>query len=81
MVADTLTALSQRDEAFWIGLGLLVAGALVSSFTQSSNPPVGEVLGILGATALAVRLLVGLYEIFRTSAEAGRTGYREGRDN
>ena len=81
MVADTLTALSQRNEAFWIGLGLLFTGALVSSFVQISNPPVGEILGILGVTVLAVRLLVGLYKILRTSAKAGRTGYHESKQD
>ncbi|RZV12537.1 hypothetical protein BDK88_0075 [Natrinema hispanicum] len=81
MVADTLTALSQRNEAFWIGLGLLFTGALVSSFVQISNPPVGEILGILGVTVLAVRLLVGLYKILRTSAKAGRTGYQESKQD
>jgi len=81
MVAGTLTALSQRNEAFWIGLGLLIAGALVSSFTQITSPPVGEMLGILGVTVLAVRLLVGISTILRTSVKAGRTGYQEGKQN
>ncbi len=74
MEEDTLTALSQRESAFWIALALIVVGSFVSNSGQF-----GDMLVALGMTIIVVRVLVAFYRIFRTSAIAGKIGYKQGK--
>ncbi len=78
MSAPTLTALSRHDEAFWIGLALLLGGSFLSD-PVSTAPSVGNVLVALGGVVLVVRVLVAAVSILRTTVLAGWFGYREGR--
>ncbi len=78
MSTPTLTALSQRNEAFWIGLGLMVLGAILSANAPPGEVGVGTVLGGLGTLIIITRVLVALYRIFRTAITAGVVGYWEG---
>lgn len=78
MGAPTLTALSQRDEAFRIGLALPPGGSFPSD-PVSTDPSVGNVLAALGGVILTARVLVAAVSILETTAVAGWFGYREGR--
>ncbi|MFD1514859.1 hypothetical protein [Halomarina rubra] len=82
MSRQTLTALSQRDEAFWVGLGCLLLGsALASGATPDAVTGVqrlGSVLAAFGTLVIVVRIAVAVFRLFRTTAAAGRLGYAEG---
>jgi hypothetical protein len=77
-MAETLTALSQRNEAFWIGLGVFLLGAITPESLLFAGVELPRTLVFIGGGILFVRLFVGIYRILRTTAKAGRTGYREG---
>lgn len=79
MPDDTLTALSQRPEAFWIGLALLLGGGLVPDGILFAGHELGWLLMTLGGLIITVRLLVGIFRILRNTALAGWIGYTEGK--
>lgn len=74
MEDDSLTALSQREGAFWFAVGLIAVGSLVSSSFESGSTLVG-----LGMAILVVRVLVAFHRILQTSGKAGKVGYEEGK--
>lgn len=76
-MAETLTALSQRNEAFWIGLGLFLLGVITPEGLLFAGVELSRTLVIIGGGILLVRLFVGIYRILYTTATAGTTGYRE----
>lgn len=78
-MADTLTELSQRDEAFWIGLALFLLGVVTPETFLLGGIELSRVLIWIGGGILLVRVLVGICRILRTTAEAGVFGYREGK--
>jgi len=77
-MADTLRALSQRREAFWIGLTLLALGALAPRSLPLGGIELSRVLLVIGAGILLTRHAVGVVSILSTTARAGLAGYREG---
>jgi hypothetical protein len=80
-MAESLTALSQRNEVFWIGLTLLLLGVLTPETLSLGGIGLSRVLIILGGGILLVRVLVGLARFLATTAKAGIAGYREGKNN
>lgn len=80
-MAETLTELSQRNEAFWIGLALFLLGVSTPDTLLLGGIELSRILIWVGGGILMVRILVGIYRILRTSAEEGVTGYREGNQN
>lgn len=80
-MAKTLTELSQRNEAFWIGLTLFLLGVITPESLLLGGLELSRVLIWVGGGILMVRVLVGIYRILRTTAEAGVFGYREGKQN
>jgi uncharacterized membrane protein len=80
-MAETLTELSQRNEAFWIGLALFLLGVVTPENLLLEGIELSRVLIWIGGGILLVRVLVGIFRILRTTAEAGVFGYREGRRN
>jgi uncharacterized membrane protein len=80
-MADTLTELSQRNEAFWIGLALFLLGVITPETLLLGGIELSRILIWVGGGILMVRVLVGIYRILRTTAEAGVFGYREGKQN
>jgi uncharacterized MAPEG superfamily protein len=78
-MVDTLTALSQRTEAYWIGLGVFLIGVVTPQTLHIPNVGLSRSLVFIGGGILLVRLFVGVCRIFRTTAKAGKTGYREGK--
>ena len=78
-MAETLTALSQRNEAFWIGLALFLLGVITNEAFGATELP--EVLVIIGGGILLIRILVGCFRILKTTAVAGKIGYLEGQQN
>jgi hypothetical protein len=79
-MADSLTELSQRPAAFWLGLGLFLAGVLLGQVAAGGGTlAVAQALRWLGLGILTVRLAVGIYRILRTSARSGVAGYEEGK--
>jgi uncharacterized membrane protein len=80
-MADTLTELSQRNEAFWIGLALFLLGISTPDTLLLGGIELSRTLIWVGGGILMVRVLVGIYRIMRTTAEAGVFGYREGKQN
>jgi uncharacterized membrane protein YhhN len=80
-MADTLTELSQRNEAFWIGLALFLLGVITPDTLFLGGIELSRTLIWVGGGILLVRLFVGIYRILRTTAEAGVFGYREGKQN
>lgn len=79
MPDDTLTALSQRPEAFWIGVVLLFGGAFVPANVEIGGLNVAGLLIAFGIVIITVRLLVGIFRILRNTALAGWIGYSEGK--
>lgn len=79
MEESTFISLSQRSSAFWLGLGLLLAGGIIPDSIQVGSAHLNGVIIGLGATILLVRLLVAGYIILRTSYEGWRYGYAEGK--
>lgn len=77
MSEDTLTALSQRDEAFWIGLVFLVGGGVVPEGYHIGGQELAGICIALGAVIITVRLFVSVFRIIRTTAEAGAGGYSD----
>lgn len=78
-MADTLTALSQRKEAFWIGLALFLLGVITPGALAPGGVELSRLLIFLGGAVLLTRLLVGTFRILKTTAKAGQLGYREGK--
>ncbi len=74
----TLIELSQRDEAFWIGLALFLLGAITPETLLLGGRELSMALIWIGGGILMTRLLVGSYRILRTTVAAGVFGYREG---
>lgn len=73
---DTLIALSQRNEAFWVGFVLFFLGVLTP---QTWGVGLSGALVALGGGILFVRTFVGCFRILRTTAKSGEIGYREGK--
>lgn len=80
-MTNTLTALSQRREAFWIGLALLLLGVLTPEAFSLWGVGLSRSLILLGGGILVLRLAVGVGRILKTTVEAGVGGYRDGRDD
>ena len=80
-MAETLTALSQRNEAFWIGLALFLLGVLTPETLLLGGIGLSRFLIVLGGGILLLRTFVGCVRILKTTAEAGVVGYREGQRN
>ena len=80
-MADTLTELSQRNETFWIGLTLFLFGVITPQTLLLGEIELSRVLIWVGGGILMIRVLVGIYRILRTTAQAGVTDYREGKQN
>lgn len=79
-MAETLTALSQRNEAFWIGLALFLSGVIAPEVLSLGGVELSNTLILIGGGILLIRVLVGSMRILKTTAKAGATGYRDGRD-
>lgn len=77
-MAETLTALSQRNEAFWIGLALFLLGVMTPEMLSLGGVELSRTLILVGGGILMLRLLVGCFRILKTTAMAGVLGYREG---
>jgi len=80
-MAETLTELSQRNEAFWIGLALFLLGIITPETLLVGELELSRVLIWMGGGILLTRALVGIYRILNTTAQAGMFGYREGKRN
>ncbi len=80
-MVETLTALSQRNEAFWIGLALILLGVITPATLFLRAIELSGVLIWIGGIILLIRVLVAAFRILKTTAEAGTIGYREGKRN
>lgn len=80
-MAETLTALSQRNEAFWTGLALFLLGVITPETLLLGGIGLSRLLIVLGGGILLLRTLVGCFRILKTTAVAGVIGYREGQRN
>lgn len=80
-MAETLTALSQRNEAFWIGLSLFLLGVITPEDFPVGGMELSGVLVWIGGGILLTRTLVATFRILRTTAGAGVVGYNEGKTN
>ena len=80
-MAETLTELSQRDEALWIGLALFLLGVITPETLLLGGIELSRILIWISGGILLVRVLVGIYRILRTTAEAGVFSYCEGKRN
>lgn len=80
-MVETLTELSQRSEAFWIGLALFLLGVITPETLLLGGIELSRVLLWIGGGILLVRVLVGIYRVLRTTVKAGVFGYREGKQN
>lgn len=78
-MAETLTALSQRKETFWVGLALFLLGVLTPANLLLGGIGLSRVLIVTGGGILVMRLFVGIVRIIKTTAQAGTSGYREGK--
>ena len=80
-MAESLAELSQRTEAFWIGVALFLLGVATPETLLLGGIDVSRTLIWVGGGILVVRILVGIFRILSTAVEAGVSGYREGRQN
>ncbi|MFC6723726.1 hypothetical protein ACFQE1_04890 [Halobium palmae] len=80
-MVETLTALSQRNEAFWIGLSLFLLGVISPEGFLLGGLELSGVLIWVGGGILLTRTLVAAFRILRTTAGAGVVGYNEGKTN
>lgn len=80
-MVETLTALSQRNEAFWIGLALFLLGVITPESLLLGGIELSRALIVLGGGILLIRTFVGCFRILKTTAKAGVIGYREGQRN
>ena len=78
-MAETLTALSQRNEAFWIGLAIFLLGVVTPENLLFGGIGLSSALITLGSGILLLRLFVGVYRILNTAIQSGTIGYREGK--
>lgn len=78
-MAETLVALSQRNEAFWIGLVLFILGVITPDTLLLGGIRISRVLIFIGGGILLTRLFVGVFRILKTTAKAGIMGYRRGK--
>ncbi|MFC7133625.1 MULTISPECIES: hypothetical protein [Salinibaculum] len=78
-MAETLTVLSQRDEAFWIGLALFVLGLITPDTLLLGGVGLARTLIFIGGGILLTRLFVGMFRILKTTVQAGVIGYRQGK--
>lgn len=78
-MAETLTALSQRNEAFWIGLAIFLLGVITPENLLLGGIGLSGALITLGGGILLMRLFVGAYRILNTTVQAGTIGYSEGK--
>ncbi|PSQ65612.1 MAG: hypothetical protein BRD24_06450 [Halobacteriales archaeon SW_9_67_24] len=65
MDESTLTALSQRKAAFWIGVVCLFGGGVVPGSVRVGDQELAGIVIALGAVIPTVRLLVGIFHILR----------------
>lgn len=79
-MAESLTALSQRNEAFWVGLTLLLLGVITPETLSLGGISLSRALLLLGGGILLARVLVGVFRFLKTTAKAGLAGYREGKN-
>lgn len=80
-MAETLTALSQRNEAFWIGFALFFLGVITPKTLSPGGVELSTTLVFIGGWILLIRILVGSFRIVQTTVKAGVLGYRDGRGN
>lgn len=80
-MVKTLTALSQQNEAFWIGLALILFGVIIPETLFLGEIELSGVLIWIGGQILLVRVLVAAFRILKTTGESGAIGYREGKHN
>jgi hypothetical protein len=81
MDESTLTSLSQRNEAFWIGVICLLGGGFIPQSIRVSGQELAGIVIALGILIITVRLLVAISRILRTSVGAGRIGYSDGKSD
>jgi hypothetical protein len=83
---STLTALSQRDGAYWLAIGLLAVGLLLPETVRLggrsvdlavAGQPLPPLVAGLGMAIVTVRIGVYCWRALRVSAAAGVEGYRE----
>jgi type III secretory pathway component EscR len=74
MTHSILTSLSQRNEAFWIGLVLLLSGGLVPENIYIGTTLAGILIG-LGVLIITIRILVAVVVILQTAFEGWQYGY------
>lgn len=78
-MSNTLTALSQRNEAFWIGASILVLGLVTPETISLWGVALSRTLVFLGGGILLVRVFVAIFRILKTTVRAGVLGYSEGK--
>jgi len=78
MVRSPLSTVLFRNELFWVGIALYVAGVLVPPVPLGTTT-VGGVLIWVGLALLMVRLFADIFVILRTTYEGWRYGYAEGK--
>ncbi|MFC6965150.1 hypothetical protein ACFQL7_27780 [Halocatena marina] len=80
-MVKTLTALSQRNGAFWFALALIFLGGFVPETLILGETELSKILMWIGGGILLTRVLVAAFRILKTAAKAGAIGYREGESN
>jgi hypothetical protein len=73
-----LASLSQRDEAFWVGMALLVIGSFTPESLHVGTIGVSEALLISGTSILVIRILVGVFRILQIALKSYKNGYKDG---
>ena len=70
MGESSLTALSQRKEAFWIGVVCLFGGGVIPDSVRVGDQELAGIVITVGAVIITGRLLVGIFRILRTAFDA-----------
>jgi len=79
-MTPSLLELTQRDAAFWVGLALLLGGALLAELLTTPEPSrLAWGVSVVGGLIISVRLFVGIARMFGIIGGEAAAGYREGR--
>ncbi|WP_226039753.1 hypothetical protein [Natrinema sp. DC36] len=62
-MAETLTALYQRNEVFWIGLSAVILGVLIPDTLAFVGINLSELFVVTGGGLLITSVFVGIYRL------------------
>lgn len=66
-MVETLTALYQRNEVFWVGLSAVILGVLIPEALAFGGINLSELFVVTGSGLLITSIFVGLYRLLAST--------------